>query len=244
MTATLHHGPDRSTLRFERHLHHAPERVWRAVTDPAELREWFPADVIYEQRAGAPMQFDFGGMHGQDVWPGEVIAFEPPRVFAFLWGTDELRFELSGEADPPATTLVFTHTFVHEPGKPARDAAGWESCFEAFDALLGDRPTLDREDMSRWAHHHEIYLAQFGDLTVEAGAGGNWRRVRLQGPPHDLDGRAAINVTVGDEARAGVLVVRDAGADLEGGVAVEVLAGAVEEPGGVVLAGVLHDPLA
>jgi uncharacterized protein YndB with AHSA1/START domain len=240
MTATLHHAADRSTLRFERRLHHAPERVWQAVTDPAQLREWFPADVIYEPRVGAPMQFDFGGMHGQDVWPGEVLEFDPPRVFAFRWGTDELRFELSGDA--AATTLVFTHSFLHEPGKPARDAAGWEACLESFDALLEGRDPIDRTDMSRWAHHHEVYLAQFGDLTVETD--GSWRRVRLQGPPRDLDGRTAIDVTVGEEADAGVLVVREAGAEMAGGTEVEVLAGSLDEPGGVVLAGVLHDPLA
>jgi uncharacterized protein YndB with AHSA1/START domain len=242
MTATLHHGPDRSTLRFERHLRHARERVWQAVTDPAELRAWFPADVIFEQRAGAPMQFDFGGQHGQDVWPGEVVEWEPPRVFAFRWGEDELRFELSGDAQ--ATTLVFTHTFVHEPGKPARDAAGWEACFEAFDALL-EGGSLERDDPKRWSRHHETYLAQFGDLTVEAD--GDARRVRLQGPLHDLDdGRPAVNVIVGDDADAdaGVLVVRDASSELEDGAEVEVRTGSVDEPGGVVLSGVLHDPLA
>jgi uncharacterized protein YndB with AHSA1/START domain len=240
MTATLHQGPDRSTLRFERHLPHAPDRVWQAVTDPAELRAWFPAEVIYERRAGAPMQFDFGGAHGQDVWPGEVLEFDPPRVFAFAWGEDVLRFELT-PADPAATTLVFTHSFVHEPGKPARDAAGWEACFEAFDALLAGAGATP-EDPRRWARHHETYLAEFGDLAVEAG--GNWRRVRLQGPVHDLEGRPAVNVTVGDDADPGVLIVRDAGAELEGGAAVEVLTGSVDEPGGVVLAGILHDPLA
>src|SRR6201999_2610073 len=153
----------RSTLRFERHLRHPPTRVWQAITDPAELREWFPADVIYEPRAGAPMQFDFGGAHGQDVWPGEVLAYEAPRVFAFLWGTDELRFELTGTDDPPATTLVFTHAFAHEPGKPARDAAGWEACFEGFDRLLdgaGAEAAPARDDMRAWARHHEADLAR------------------------------------------------------------------------------------
>jgi uncharacterized protein YndB with AHSA1/START domain len=27
---------------FVRDLHHAPERAWRALTDPAHLREWSP----------------------------------------------------------------------------------------------------------------------------------------------------------------------------------------------------------
>jgi uncharacterized protein YndB with AHSA1/START domain len=34
---------DRSALTFERRLSHSVERVWRAVTEPAELAHWFPA---------------------------------------------------------------------------------------------------------------------------------------------------------------------------------------------------------
>ncbi|HWH95371.1 MAG TPA: SRPBCC family protein [Baekduia sp.] len=240
MTATLHHGDDgRSTLRFERRLGHDPERVWRAITDPAELRAWFPAEVIYERRAGAPMQFDFGGIHGQDVWPGEVLEWDPPRVFAFAWGEDVLRFELSGEAATGPTTLVFTHSFAHEPGKPARDAAGWEACFEAFAALLDATPAADAQDS--WSRHHETYLAKFGDLAIEAD--GTPRVVRLQGPLRELEGRPAVAVELAEAAPA-VLVVRDAGGELVDGAVVEVRAGTFDEPGSVVLAGVLHDPLA
>jgi hypothetical protein len=97
--------------------------------------------------------------------------------------------------------------------------------------------------MAAWARHHESYLARFGDLTVED-ASGTWRRVRLQGPPHDLDGRTAIAVTVGEAADAGVLVVAAPGAALQGGAQVEVLGGSIDAPGGVLLAGILHDPLA
>ena len=34
---------DRSALTFERRLAHSVERVWRAVTEPAELAHWFPS---------------------------------------------------------------------------------------------------------------------------------------------------------------------------------------------------------
>jgi len=237
MTATLKTQEGQATLRFERRIPHGQERVWRAITDPDELKEWFPAAVIYESRVGAAMQFDFGGAAGQDVWPGQVVAWDPPRAFAFRWGEDELRFELS-PADG-GTLLVFTHSFEHQPGKPARDAAGWEACFEAFDALLEDDPR--RPGDFDWGAHHERYLAQFGDLVVERN--GERRRVRLSGPYQEVDGRPAVNVQLEPDG-AGVLVVREAGASLADGAEVEVRAGSVDEPGQPVASGVLRDPLA
>jgi uncharacterized protein YndB with AHSA1/START domain len=236
MTATLDIGDGRSTLRFDRVLPHRRERVWRAVTDSEELASWFPTAVIYEPRVGAPMQFDFGGEHGLDVWPGEVLEFSPPSVFAFAWGEDVLRFELS-EA-PEGTRLVFSHSFVHQPGKEARDAAGWEACFEAFDALLQGDPGGIPPDA--WSRHHEAHLADFGDLTLETSDGSS--RVRLQGPYMEVEGRPAVNVMLGEQP--GVLVVREADGALEDGADVEVRAGSVDEPGEPVASGRLRDPLA
>jgi uncharacterized protein YndB with AHSA1/START domain len=237
MTATLQTTADgRETLRFERRLAHPPERVWRAVTDPAELRQWFPTEVVYEPRVGAPMQFDFGGEHGLDVWPGEVLEFDPPRVFAFAWAEDVLRFEVS--AAEGGTLLVFTHNFPHQAGKPARDAAGWETCLEAFAGLLDG--TAAPPDPGAWSRHAEAYVERFGALAVDGG--GDAQSVWLQGPYVELDGRAAVAVRMGD--RTGVMVVRDPGRPLEDGAGVEVRSGTVDAPGDVVVAGALRDPLA
>jgi uncharacterized protein YndB with AHSA1/START domain len=235
MTATLDIGNGRSTLRFERMIRHPRARVWRAVTDPAELEAWFPTAVVYEPRVGAPMQFDFGGRHGLDVWPGEVLEWDPPSVFAFAWAEDVLRFELSDEGEE--TRLVFTHSFAHEPGKEARDAAGWEACFEAFDALLEGASDPEPGD---WARHLKEHAPRFGELELEAPDG--VARLRLQGPYMEVDGRPAVSVRLGDEP--GVLVVRDEGRPLEDGAPVEVRSGSVEDPGEPVAAGVLRDPLA
>jgi uncharacterized protein YndB with AHSA1/START domain len=234
MTATLDIGDGRSTLRFERLIRHPRDRVWRAVTDPDELQQWFPTAVVYEPRVGAPMQFDFGGQHGLDVWPGEVLEWDPPNVFAFAWAKDVLRFELSDEGD--ATRLVFTHSFAHEPGKEARDAAGWEACLEALDALLGGE---SEPEMGDWARHHDEHAALFGELELEAPE--RRARLRLQGPYMEVDGRPAVSVRLDDEP--GVLVVRDDGRALEDGAPVEVRAGTIEEPGEPLAGGLLRDPL-
>jgi uncharacterized protein YndB with AHSA1/START domain len=235
MTATLDIANGRSTLRFERLLNHSRARVWRAVTDPDELRQWFPTAVVYEPRVGGSMQFDFGGRHGLDAWPGEVLEWDPPNVFAFAWGKDVVRFELAEEGD--GTRLVFTHSFAHEPGKEARDAAGWEACFEAFDALLAGDSDLQPGD---WARHLDAHAPLFGELALEAPDG--VVRLRLQGPYMEVDGRPAVSVRLGDES--GVLVVRDEGRPLEDGAPVEVRSGTVEEPGEPLADGVLRDPLA
>lgn len=227
MTASLETGEGRSVLRFERVLNHPRERVWRAVTEPGELAQWFPSEVVYEPRVGAPMQFDFGGAHDIDPWPGEVLEWEPPRVFAFAWAEDELRFELFESGD--RTRLVFTHAFVHQPGKPARDAAGWATCLDKLLATLGESPAPEAD----WSEYHEEHLARFGDLTIDG------RPVRLRGPYVEVDGRPAVNVTF--DGVPGVLVVRTG--RLEDGAPVEVRSGSAEAPGEKVAAGDLNDPL-
>ena len=66
-----------------------------------------------------------------------MLEWDPPRVFAFAWGEDVLRFELAEDGD--GTALVFTHAFAHQPGKPARDGAGWATCLAvALDDQLAE----------------------------------------------------------------------------------------------------------
>jgi hypothetical protein len=38
-------GEEKWTLILVRELRHSPEKVWRALTDPAHLREWAPFDA-------------------------------------------------------------------------------------------------------------------------------------------------------------------------------------------------------
>jgi len=66
-------------LRFERRLHHPPDRVWRAITEPDGLRAWFPFD------------------------------FDAPRALELEWGGGErLRLEVRAEGEGSILTLVNT----------------------------------------------------------------------------------------------------------------------------------------
>ena len=156
MTASQHTIDGRPALRIERRLPHSVERVWRAVTEPAELARWFVAEASWTPAAGE--EFEAAGQHGR------VTVVEPPRLFAWEWGVERYSFEL--EPDGDGCRLAFTHVFNPEMGPPWQHAAGWETYFNRLDAHL-DGGYLSEED----AHSGietlmERYRAEFAAPTA------------------------------------------------------------------------------
>lgn len=81
---TLRNEAGRSVLRMERRLDHPPEKVWRAVTEPARLAEWFPTTVTPDLRPGGAVGFGFGPA-------GAVTDLDPPRLFSPRSGSTPAR---------------------------------------------------------------------------------------------------------------------------------------------------------
>ncbi|MEA2135508.1 MAG: hypothetical protein QOC68_3417 [Solirubrobacteraceae bacterium] len=123
MTVTQQTVDGRPALRVERRLDHSVERVWRAVTAPAELARWFVAEAPWTPEAGE--EFEAGGERGR------ITALEPPRLIAWTWGVEQYRFELTADGD--GCVLVFTHVFNPELGPGWQHAAGWEAYFNRLD---------------------------------------------------------------------------------------------------------------
>ena len=136
MNGTLETADDRHTLRFERQLGHSVERVWRAITEPGELGNWFPPEEALT-----------------------VTESDPPRLLEGTWFGDKLRFELTPDND--GCTLVFTHTFA-DRDTAARTAAGWDRCLARLDALLAGEPLGEKESLEEWPEVHERYAEEFG----------------------------------------------------------------------------------
>ncbi|GAA4979197.1 SRPBCC domain-containing protein [Kineococcus glutinatus] len=145
---TLHRDPDgRRVLRYERHLAHPREKVWRAITDSGHLRARLPCDVVGERRAGARLTLPFWpevvAAHGERIGEdtattGEVRVWDPPAVFEWTWDVDVLRWELVPTAG--GTLLTFT-TWIGDPDLPPADpAAGWHDCLHRLAALLDGHP--------------------------------------------------------------------------------------------------------
>jgi activator of Hsp90 ATPase-like protein len=117
----------RPALRFERRLGHPIERVWRAVTEPAELERWFVASVAWTPAAGET--FEAAGETGR------ITAVEPPQRLAWTWGVERYAFELTPDGD--GCVLAFTHVFDPRLGPDWQHAAGWETYFDRLAVHLG-----------------------------------------------------------------------------------------------------------
>jgi uncharacterized protein YndB with AHSA1/START domain len=145
-------------LRFVRQLAHSPERVWRALTEPAELEAWFPSTIDGERASGAELTFRFRDGEAEAM-DGRMIACEPPRLLEFLWGTDTIRFEL--EPTEQGTRLTLWDT-LDENGKAARDGAGWHVCLDGLLALLDEGNAEGGGPITQWADVHRHYQQSFG----------------------------------------------------------------------------------
>jgi len=184
----LVHIDGRPALRFERRYPHPPERVWRAITEPAELAAWFPSNVEGDRSVGAELRFvdddqraaarEAGEPTRDDgpVFRGRVVAFDPPTVFSFTWGGELLRFELTPDGD--GTTLVFTQVVSHQ-SVAARNGAGWHACLVALDDLLGAGAPDEG-----WEAVYRDYLVRMGpEPGVPAGNGTlRWERATHVAP--------------------------------------------------------------
>src|SRR5919201_4182849 len=177
--AILQDAEGRFALRFERVLRHPTERVWSALTDPDEQFGWHPTPAEFEPAAGGAVAYLEGG-DVPDMADGVLTHYEPPRLLAYTWGDDHLRWELRPHDD--GCMLVLTHTF-DDRLKAARDADGWQMCLEALDALLaGSQTDLGRtfalrrdraaarppEPPAKWRQLNSSYERRFGISAADA----------------------------------------------------------------------------
>jgi len=161
---------DHWTVEFVRTYPHPIERVWRAVTDPAEVGIWFIPPTVWEPKPGGRYQFEEG-------FAGVVQAVEPLRLIRFgprpnggPWPGDDSYFQYELEpvaggtrlrfvqhADPDVADPDERRKNFHSPGRPG-SLAGWHNAFEELDELLdgvpiGSRlpPTRLTEVFDSWA---------------------------------------------------------------------------------------------
>src|SRR5919204_948742 len=100
---------DRPAVRLERHLPDPPAGVWKALTERAHLRSWFPSDVILDGgrwEVRATIAFPFPPETIDLTLTGEVLEVDEPDLLVFTWGEDTLRFELSPEAGGTRLVLL------------------------------------------------------------------------------------------------------------------------------------------
>jgi hypothetical protein len=146
------------TLILVRELRHSPEKVWQALTDPTQLREWAPFDVDGSLgTVGATVKLTWVGT--PTPIETRVIRADAPRVLEY----DDIRWEL--EAVGEGTRLTLWHNIDRR--FISWGAAGWHISFDTLDRLLAGQPIrrlVGHEAMKspEWQRLVAEYARQFG----------------------------------------------------------------------------------
>lgn len=141
----------RPALRFERMLAHPVDRVWRAISVPAELERWFPAAVAWIPAVGE--MIEAGGM------TGAVTEVDPPHRLAWTFAGDDYAFDLTD--DSGGCRLAFLHVFT-DRSAAAQAAAGWHAYLSRLEPHLSGAPMSEEAAHDGWGEVHEQYAQRFG----------------------------------------------------------------------------------
>lgn len=150
-------------LVLTRELHHAPEKVWQALTEPEHLREWAPFDASASLgQAGNTVQLTTVGAPSPQVSETTVLRAEPPKVLEYTWGGNAMRWELEAVAGGTRMTLwtSIDRKFV------SMGAAGWHICFDVLDRMLEGDPVgrmagIEVMKFEGWQQLSAQYAKQF-----------------------------------------------------------------------------------
>ena len=133
------------TISFEFDLHHSPEKVWRALTDPELLTQWLLPAIGLELEPGAEFMFKTQPYPG---WDGTVhcrfVEIEPQRKLSYTWTVPFLdtvvTFTLT--PSPLGTRLSLVQSgFTPDQKRESGGARyGWKMMGEKLVDLLGRVP--------------------------------------------------------------------------------------------------------
>lgn len=155
---------DKWTLVLVRELHHAPEKVWRALTDPAEFRDWAPYDADKNLgKAGTQVKLTTVGAPAPHVVETTVKRADAPKALEFEWGGGDLRWDLQPHGKGTRLTLwaKIDRRYV------AMGAAGWHICLDVLEHLLDGDPVgrmagVEVMKFNGWRRLNAEYGKEFG----------------------------------------------------------------------------------
>ena len=125
------------TLVLVRDLSHPPARVWTALTDPEQLREWAPFDADRDLGTVGAVKLTTVGAPKPHVTETQVKRAEPLKALEFNWGGGDLRWELAPTGSGGTKLTLWANI---NRKYIAMGAAGWHVCFEVLERLLASQP--------------------------------------------------------------------------------------------------------
>ena len=151
------------TLVLVKELRQPPEKVWQALTDPAQLREWAPFDASGSMATvGATVKLTTVGAPSPHVTETTVTRADAPTVLEYNWGGFDMRWKLDAAAGGTRLTLWtnIDRRYI------AMGAAGWHLCLDVLDRLLSGQPIgrivgPDAMAFDGWQRLHAEYTRRF-----------------------------------------------------------------------------------
>jgi uncharacterized protein YndB with AHSA1/START domain len=150
------------TLVLVRELRHPPTKVWQALTDPTELREWAPFDADRSLASVGPVKLTTVGTPTPVISESRVTRADAPMLLEYRWGDNDMRWQLEPLGD--GTRLTLWHNIDRR--FISMGAAGWHICFDVLDRLLAGEPLgrIVAGDAMKfdWPRLNTEYAKQFG----------------------------------------------------------------------------------
>ena len=155
---------DKWTLVLVRDLRHPPAKVWRALTEPAHLREWAPFDSDRNLGSVGTATLTTVGAPSLQVDESRIRRADAPKVLEFSWGGQDLRWELE-PIDGTGTRLRLWHNIDRR--FISMGAAGWHICFDVMERALDGDPIgrivgVEALSFAGWQRLNAEYARQFG----------------------------------------------------------------------------------
>ena len=133
------------SIAFEFDLHHAPEKVWRALTDPVLLSEWLLPVVDFQLKPGAVFTLQTQAYPG---WDGTVncrfVEIEAHRKLSYTWNVPFLEtvvtFTLTPTASGTRLSLVQAGFRTDQKRESGGARYGWKMMGGKLVALLDRLP--------------------------------------------------------------------------------------------------------
>lgn len=153
---------DNWTLVLVRELRHPPAKVWQALTDPAQLREWAPFDADRSLGSVGTVTLTTIGAPTPTASESRVTRADAPKLLEYKWGDNDMRWEL--EPQGAGTRLTLWHNIDRR--YISMGAAGWHICIDVLDHLLAGDPLgriVGSDAMKfEWPRLNTEYAKQFG----------------------------------------------------------------------------------
>ena len=118
------------------------EVVWRIVTEPDQIVQWFSDEADFDLRPGGEGHLRFKGSHQYAI---QIEAVEPPRRFAFRWA------DADDSRPRERSSMLVEFTLQQEAGNTRVRVV--ESGFDKVDWSNDEMAKYAEDHGSGWSYH-------------------------------------------------------------------------------------------